>query len=68
MNEPHENLDPFADDAKRRPSRLRRPVARAARRHQRERCSTAGSGSAPVTMRPLRHNRPCPDAPRGPLR
>lgn len=32
MNEPHENLDhdPFADDAQRRPTRLRRSVVRTA--------------------------------------
>jgi hypothetical protein len=69
MNEPHENLDrdPFADDAQRRPSRLRRPVVRDARRTRRARCVEAVSGSTPA-VRPLRHLRPCPHAPRGPLR
>jgi len=74
MNEPHENLDhdPFADDAQRRPSRLRRPVARDARRSLRARChgAVAGMPGASVMLRrtPIRHLRPCPHTARRPLR
>lgn len=74
MNEPHENLDhdPFADDAQRRPSRLRRPAVRDARRAGRARCRTVGPGSVArsgaVAATPIRHTRPCPRAARGPLR
>jgi hypothetical protein len=74
MNDPHENLDrdPFADDAQRRASRLRRPVVRTARRAQRARCAdTASAGSAQTIVsrpKPIRHMRPCPDAARAPLR
>lgn len=71
MNEfPENNLDrdPFADDAQRRPTRLRRTVARAARHVARERCATAAPGRSSRTPRPIRHARPCPHADRGPLR
>jgi hypothetical protein len=71
MNEFHENnldRDPFADDAKRRPSRLRRTVAREARRSERLRCAAAIAGSSSPSPRPIRHARPCPHAARGPLR
>jgi hypothetical protein len=74
MNEPHDNRDrdPFADDAQRRPSRLRRPVARDARRTERARCRTTAAGSASTidapAAKPLRHQRPCPHAARRPLR
>jgi hypothetical protein len=67
MNEPHENLDhdPFADGAQRRPSsRLRRTMARDARRALRGRCVTAKARAAVER----RHARPCPHADRGPLR
>jgi hypothetical protein len=71
MNEPHENLDrdPFADDAQRRPSRLRRTDVREARRARRARCAAATWESVrAIRTRPLRHIRPCPRAERGPLR
>ena len=66
MNDPHENLDhdPFADDAQRRPTRLRRSVVRTA--VHRARCARLVVGG-PAT-RPLRHLRPCPRADRAPLR
>lgn len=67
MNEPHENLDPdpFADDAQRRPSRLRRATVRTA--VLRARCAhrVAVDGAR---RRPLRRVRPCPHADRRPLR
>jgi hypothetical protein len=70
MNEPHENLDhdPFADDAQRRPTRLRRTVVRTA--VHRARCAQrAGLGAEAISRpRPLRHLRPCPRADRAPLR
>jgi hypothetical protein len=66
MNEPHENLDPdpFADDAARRPSRLRRAIVR----HERPgACGTkAGAGLARSLAR--RQVRLCPRADRNPLR
>ncbi|WCB92745.1 hypothetical protein DSM104299_01444 [Baekduia alba] len=74
MNEPHENLDhdPFADDAQRRPSRLRRVHVRDARHRQRARCGAAGPGSSAhigaLAAKPIRHLRPCSNAARGPLR
>jgi hypothetical protein len=72
MNEPHENLDrdPFADDAQRRPSRLRRPIVREARRARRARCGAGSRGAAAGagSRAPVRHVRPCPHAERGPLR
>jgi hypothetical protein len=68
MNEPHENLDhdPFADDAQRRPTKLRRDVARRERLAARERCAEAAFASA--TRGRARRLRPCPRADRGPLR
>jgi hypothetical protein len=69
MNEPHENLDPdpFAHDASRRPSRLRRTVVRRARLGARGACALReGLFSAPAQSR--RQSRPCPRADRGPLR
>jgi hypothetical protein len=70
MNEPHENLDPdpFADDAQRRPTRLRRTVVRTA--VLRARCARrAGLGAEALARhRPVRHVRPCPRADRAPLR
>jgi hypothetical protein len=70
MNEPHENLDrdPFADDAQRRPSRLRRPAVPTARHARRVRCAMGQSAVAPGSRTPIRHDRPCPHADRGPLR
>ena len=66
MNEPHENLDPdpFADDASRRPSRLRRAIVRRAR------LGTLGCawGKAPVGALARRQVRTCPHADRNPLR
>jgi hypothetical protein len=71
MNEPHENLDhdPFADDAQRRPSRLRRSVLGTARPRpaSRSRCALRAAAATP-RLRPLRHVRPCPRADRAPLR
>jgi hypothetical protein len=69
MNEPHENLDhdPFADDAQRRRSRLRRTVARRARLAGRARCATAGPAGLPLRLSG-RQVRPCPRADRSPLR
>jgi hypothetical protein len=66
----NENLDrdPFADDAKRRPSRLRRPAVRTARRSQRAACSGAAAAFGARSITSIRHSRPCPDAARGPLR
>jgi hypothetical protein len=66
----NENLDrdPFADDAKRRPSRLRRTSIRHARRSQRAACTTASAASGARSITSIRHLRPCPDAARGPLR
>jgi hypothetical protein len=63
MNEPHENLDhdPFADDASRQPSRLRRAVAR----QSRPRCRGA---RAPMALKARRQTRTCTNAARGPLR
>jgi hypothetical protein len=68
MNDPHENLDhdPFADDAQRRSSRLRRDVARRARLAAREGCADAPFASA--SRLHGRQARPCPEADRGPLR
>jgi hypothetical protein len=67
MNEPHENLDhdPFADDAQRRPTRLRRTVVRAA--SLRTRCARV-EARPPSARRSPRHVRPCPRADRAPLR
>lgn len=66
MNEPHENLDPdpFAHDASRRPSRLRRAIVRRARPGARGTCRGLASSRA------LGHRqaRPCPRADRNPLR
>jgi hypothetical protein len=68
MNEPHENLDhdPFADDAQRRPTRLRRTVVRAA--SLRARCARPAEARPLGAQRPPRHVRPCPRADRAPLR
>jgi hypothetical protein len=70
MNEPHENLDhdPFADDAQRRPSRLRRSVTGKARPRPASRSRCALRGAVIPRLRPLRHVRPCPRADRAPLR
>jgi hypothetical protein len=67
MNEPHENLDPdpFADDAQRRPSRLRRATVRTA--VLRARCAHR-VGADGARLRSLRRVRPCPHADRRPLR
>jgi hypothetical protein len=69
MNEPHENLDPdpFAHDAARRPSRLRRATVR------RSRPGAHGPWVARAEdglVRPLarRQVRSCPHADRNPLR
>lgn len=63
MNEPHENLDPdpFAHDASRRPSRLRRVAVR------RTRVSPCVA-SAAVGNLARRQVRSCPRADRNPLR
>jgi hypothetical protein len=63
MNEPHENLDPdpFAHDASRRPSRLRRTIVRQAR----PRCARKVVLAKRLKRRQLR---PCPHTDRGPLR
>jgi hypothetical protein len=68
MNEPHENLDhdPFADDAQRRRTKLRRDVARRERLAARERCAEGAFASA--LRGRVRQARPCPHADRGPLR
>jgi hypothetical protein len=65
MNEPHENLDndPFADDARRRRSRLRRQASGAPRGTRRRRCAVTA-----VPARRARIQRPCPRGARGPLR
>jgi hypothetical protein len=65
----NENLDrdPFADDAKRRPSRLRRPSVRTARRAQRAACTRAAAAIGTGSITSIRHTRPCPDAARSPL-
>lgn len=69
MNEPHENLDPdpFAHDAPRRPSRLRRAIARHVRPGQRGTCArvAAERGLARPAGRQLR---PCSHTDRAPLR
>jgi hypothetical protein len=69
MNEPHENLDPdpFAHDASRRPSRLRRAIVRHVRPGAGGVCVRAGriGKLAPLASRPVRH---CPHADRKPLR
>jgi hypothetical protein len=69
----NENLDrdPFADDAKRRPSRLRRTAVRTARRSQRAACAAAAAAPFAADRQPItttRDTRPCPHAARGPLR
>jgi hypothetical protein len=68
MNEPHENLDPdpFAHDASRRPSRLRRAIVRRARPG-----AVVGACVRRVGQREglaHRRQRSCPHADRGPLR
>jgi len=71
MYEPPENnldRDPFADDAQRRPSRLRRPIAANARRSRRARCAAAVAGRSSRQMAPLRHARSCSRSARKPLR
>jgi len=69
MNEPHENLDPdpFAHDASRRPSRLRRAIVRHARLGTRGTCArvVAEHGLARPVLRQLR---PCSHTDRNPLR
>jgi hypothetical protein len=66
----NENLDrdPFADDAKRRPSRLRRASVRDARRSQRAACAAAPAVFGARSITSIRHTRPCPDAARDALR
>jgi hypothetical protein len=69
MNEPHENLDPdpFANDAARRPSRLRRAIVRRARHGAYGLCvGKTGDGSVRPFAR--RQVRSCPRADRNPLR
>ena len=66
MNENFDR-DPFADDAKRRRSRLRPALVRDLRRAQRAACSGAPAGVG-RSITSIRHTRPCPDAARGPLR
>jgi len=63
MNEPHENLDPdpFAHDASRRPSRLRRAIVR----HARPRCAQRAVLAERLTRRQIR---PCSHTDRNPLR
>lgn len=66
MNEPHENLepDPFAHDAARRPSRLRRTVVRRARLGS----CVASAEVGPARSLARRQARSCPRADRNPLR
>jgi hypothetical protein len=68
MNEPHENLDPdpFAHDASRRPSRLRRTIVRHVRPGARGTCARVdGTGRLGSARRQVR---PCPRTDRRPLR
>lgn len=66
MNEPHENLDPdpFAHDALRRPSRLRRTVARHVRPGAHGTC-VRGERIGKLAPRQVR---PCSHVDRKPLR
>jgi hypothetical protein len=68
MNEPHENLDPdpFAHDASRRPSKLRRVIVRHARPGARGTCVRSIGVLRGTAAR--RQVRPCPRADRNPLR
>jgi len=68
MNEPHENLDPdpFAHDASRRPSRLRRAIVRHARPGAQGTCvRSAGIGKRVLVLRQIR---PCTHTNRDRLR
>lgn len=70
MNEPHENLDPdpFAHDASRRPSRLRRTVARHPRPGAGGGCALRDGLFSSPALRSRRQLRSCPRADRDPLR